>query len=170
MFFAFVGAVFLAHWVITDPGYGESATQSEWRYVLFFSAALLTLGVAWPLFGRMVGGRWVWRLSLLGGAGATLSSLANIVEDGLRHDWAFFAFILGSAIGVFSLLALTAVIAFTERGRRRLLAVVPAAVVTGYILYVAAGGIIMLAAWLGAAAMEFVLPARVSAPAVAATP
>ena len=112
----------------------------------------------------------MWRLSLLAGAGATLSSLANIVEDGLRHDWAFFAFILGSAIGVVALLALTAVIAFTERGRRRLLALVPAGVVAGYLLYVAAGGVIMLTAWLGAAAMAFVLPARIGVQAVAATP
>ena len=62
--FALVGALFFAHWVITDPGYGESTTQSQWRYVLFFSVALLTLGVAWPVFGRMVGGHWVWRRGL----------------------------------------------------------------------------------------------------------
>ena len=162
-FFAFVGVVFLAHWVVTDPGYEVSATQDKWSEVLFFSAILLLLGIAWPIFGRLVGGRSVRRLSLLAGAAATLSSLANIVEDGLHHHWAFFVYVLGTGIGIVALPALTATIAFTERGRRRLLALVPAGVMAGILLYVAAGGVIMLVAWLGAAVLTLALPAGAAA-------
>lgn len=56
---------------------------TDTKYALLFSAALLILALALAVFGRMVSGRWVLRLSLLAGAGAALGSIANVVEDGL---------------------------------------------------------------------------------------
>jgi hypothetical protein len=61
-------------------------------------------------------------------------------------------FILGDFVSLVSLLALTVVIAATRRGSGRLLALVPAGTALGLVLFVYAGGIIMLATWLGTAA------------------
>ena len=125
-----------------------------------FSGALLSLAVALPVFGRMVGGRWVARLSFIAGSGVALSSIANVFEDGLRIEWVFFVFILGEMILLAGLLALATAIAWTGRGRYRLLALVPLGTGTGVILFVVAGGPIMLVTWLAAAGAAFALDAR----------
>src|SRR5882724_10669124 len=85
--FAFVGVAFFAHWVVTDPSFGETATQSEWRYVLAFSGVILLLGLVIPLLAEVVGGRLVFRVSLVAATGAALSSVANIFEDGMHMEW-----------------------------------------------------------------------------------
>lgn len=166
--FALVGVAFFGHWLLADPSFEVSDSQSEWKYVLGFSAAILALAFALPVFGRLAGGRWVFRLSLLAGAGAALGSLANILEDGLQMGWAFFGFILGTAIIELSLLALTVVMTLTGRGGYRLLALIPAATAAAIVLYVIAGGILMLATWLAAAALALALPTR-TAPQAAPT-
>ncbi len=169
--FALVGSLFFALWLVTDPGNDASQTQSEWKYVLWFSTALLALALAVPMFGRLVGGRWVLRLSLLAGAGVALCSLANVVEDGLQFGWAFWGFILGTAITYLGLFfPLTVAVMLTSRGGRRLLALVPAATGAAIAFWVVAGGVIMLAAWLVAAALAFALPARIGAQTAAAAP
>jgi len=99
----------------------------------------------------MVGGRSVVRLASTAGVGLGLSSLANILEDGFRIEAFFFAFILGTLILDVALLALTIVIARTFPGRSRLFAVIPAGTVAGVLLFVPAGGPIMLVTWLAAA-------------------
>jgi hypothetical protein len=116
------------------------------------SATLLSLAVALPVFSRMVNGRSVIRLASIAGAGVGMSSVANIFEDGFRIDAFFFAFILGTLILDVALLALTIVIARTFPGRSRLFAVIPAGTVAGILLFVVAGGPIMLVTWLAAAA------------------
>ncbi len=120
--------------------------------MIWFSATLAVLAVALPVFGRMLGGRWVVRQALVAGGAMGLSSVANIFEDGLQLDWAFAVFIAGEVVSLVSLLSLTVVIGATRRGSGRLLALVPAGTAFGILLFVAAGGIIMLATWLGAAA------------------
>jgi len=80
-----------------------------------------------------------------------LSSVANVLEDGLKMEWAFFAFILGAAIMHIGLLALT--IALLALGGRRHFALVPAATIVAILIYPIAGGPIMLATWLVAAAL-----------------
>jgi hypothetical protein len=150
--FALTGIAFFAYWALARPSFEATAAQSEWPTVLWFSATLSGLAVALPVFGRMVGGRWVARLALLAGAGTGVSSLANIFEDGLHIEWVFAVFIVAEVVTLVSLLALTVVIAATRRGSGQLLALVPAGTALGLLLFVYAGGIIMLATWLGAAA------------------
>jgi len=79
--------------------------------VLLFSAALLALAVALPQFAGLAGGRAANRASLVAAGGATLSSIANLVEDGVQLEWAFFPFIWGIAVLDVGLLALAMAIA-----------------------------------------------------------
>ncbi|MEJ7793314.1 MAG: hypothetical protein WKF65_15185 [Gaiellaceae bacterium] len=87
--FTLTGVLFFGHWLLADPSFEVTEAITDTKYVLLFSAALLILAFALAVFGRMVGGRWVLRLSLLAGAGAALGSIANVVEDGLDMGWAF---------------------------------------------------------------------------------
>ena len=166
--FALVGAAFFTHWVVTDPSF-DGPINTAWPHVLAFSGLLLTFAVALPVYGRMVGGRWVLRLSLVAGAGAALASVANIFEDGFGLGWVFFVFILATAIINLALLALTGVIARTGRSSHRLLALIPAGTLAAIIFNVWAGGIIMLITWLAAAAVALALHTRAGAGARPAT-
>ena len=120
--------------------------------MLGFSAALLALAVALPVFARLVGKRNVLRVAPVAAAGAALSSAANIVEDGLHMGWAFFVFVLGTGTLGLGLLVLTAAIATVAHGSRRLTALIPAGTLAALIFYVHAGGPVMFATWLAAAA------------------
>jgi hypothetical protein len=170
LLFALTGVAFFVFWAIARPSFEMTASMTEWPQVLWFSATLLSLAVALPVFGRMVGGRSAVRLASIAGAGIGLSSIANIFEDGFGIDAFFFAFILGTLILEVALLALTIVIARTFRGRYRLLAVIPAGTVVGILLFVVAGGPVMLVTWLGAAAVAVLMSERTPIPAARATP
>jgi hypothetical protein len=170
LLFALTGVAFFVFWAIARPSFEMTASMTEWPQVLWFSATLLSLAVALPVFGRMVGGRSPVRLASIAGAGIGLSSIANIFEDGFGIDAFFFAFILGTLILEVALLALTIVIARTFRGRYRLLAVIPAGTVVGILLFVVAGGPVMLVTWLGAAAVAVLMSGRTPIPAAPATP
>ena len=154
--FAFVGVAYLAHWALTNPSPDPTPSQSEWSSVLAFSGVILLLTFAVPLVARVSGGRLAFRASLIVAAGAGVASVANIVEDGLHVSWFFFVFILGTGIMQLGLLALT--IALARRDGFRFLAAVPAGVIAGIDFYADAGGPIMLATWLGAAALALALP------------
>lgn len=138
--------------------------------MLWFSATLLLLAIALPVFGRMVGGQKVVRMAFIAGLGVGVSSVANIFEDGFRIDGFFFAFILGAWTMNISLLALTIVIARTFGGRDRLLAIIPAGTFAGILLFVPAGGPITLITWLGAAAAALLMSGRSPTPTAPATP
>lgn len=156
--FAFVGLAFFVYWVVADPSFEESPTQSQWSYVLAFSGVILLLAFAVPTFAALVRRRLAFRVSLVAAGGAALSSLANIFEDGLQMGWVFFVFILGGVVMQSGLLALTVVVAFSGPGGYRLLALVPAGTIAGILLFVVAGGPIMLATWLAAATLALALP------------
>ncbi len=162
--FAFVGLAFFVYWVVADPSHEESADQSERSSVLAFSGVILLLAFAVPTLARLVGGRLAFRVSLVAAAGATLSSVANIFEDGLQMSWVFLVFILCEAFMQLGLVALTGVIAFSG-GRYRLLALAPAGTIAGITLFVVAGGPIMLASWLTAAVLALALPTSTTAQA-----
>lgn len=170
LLFAFTGVAFFVYWVVARPSREMTASMTEWPHVLSFSATLLSLAVALPVFGRMVGGPQAVRSATIAGAGIGLSSVANLFEDGFRIDAFFFAFILGTLILDVALLALTIVIARTLRGRYRLLAVIPAGTVAGILLFVVAGGPVMLVTWLGAAAAAVLMSGRTPIPTAPATP
>lgn len=77
-YFALVGVVFFAHWIVTDPTYEGAKHMQDWPYMLWFSAALLLLAFAVPLYALLIGGLTVFRVSLVPAAGAALASLSNI--------------------------------------------------------------------------------------------
>ncbi len=162
--FTLTGVLFFGHWMLADPSFEVTKAITDTKYVLLFSAALLTLALALTVFGRMLGGRWVLRLSLLAAAGTTLGGIANVVEDGFDMGWAFWGFILSLLIINPALTALTAVITFTACGGHRLLALIPAGTLAAIIFYVHFGGPLMVAAWLAAAAVSLTLPTRTAAP------
>jgi hypothetical protein len=168
--FALVGLVFLTHWLVTDPSYEMSDSQDEGNHVLAFSAVILSLAAAIPMVAQLVHGPFAFRASLVAATGAAFASFANILEDGLGMGWAFFAFVLGTAILLLGLLVLTVVIALGGRGGPRLLALVPAGTSAAIIFYVIAGGPLMLATWLVAAALALALPARTVVEATPAAP
>lgn len=151
LLFAVTGVAFFAFWAIERPTYEMTASMTSWPTVLWFSSTLVLLAVAVFAFGWMVGGRWVVRLASIAAVGLAVSSVSNVLEDGFRIEAAFFGFVLGMLTQQVALAALTLVIARTASGRDRLLAVVPAGTVAGILLFVVAGGPLMLATWLIAA-------------------
>lgn len=155
--FALTGILWLVSWV-AGPSFQMTASMAKWLVVLLFSATLLSLAVALPVVGRMVGGPWVVRLATIAGAAASLCSVANIFEDGFQIDWFFLVFVLGLLILDVALPALTIVIARTAPDRYRLLAVIPAGTVAGILLFPVAGGPIMLITWLMAAVAALKMP------------
>jgi hypothetical protein len=157
-FLALAGIALFAYWVIFDPTNDAKSSQSEWRFVIGFSAALLILAVAILLYGDMVGGRWVRRLSIGAATGLVISGVANVFEDGFSIDWVFFVFVLGTATTLISLIGTTVAITATNQGRQRLLALVPGCTVIAVIGFVAIGGPLMLITWLTAAALSLKLP------------
>ncbi|MGH3140954.1 MAG: hypothetical protein ACRDQE_14575 [Gaiellales bacterium] len=158
--FALVGVAFLLHWILADPGFEASNTQDDWRHVIGFSAALLSLAVALTMFGQLIGRRDVLRVSVVAAAGAALSSAANIVEDGLGMGWAFYVFVLGTGALGLGLVALTAAIATLVQGNGRLTALIPAGTLAALLFYVHAGGPVMFATWLAAAAFAIAATGR----------
>jgi hypothetical protein len=78
--FALTGLAFFANWSIAKPSFERSPTEGEWPYVLAFSALILMLAVAVPLFAQLVGGRLAFRASIVVAGGAALSSVANVLE------------------------------------------------------------------------------------------
>ena len=94
--FALTWVASFAYWAVVKPTSDMTASMMEWPQVLAFSTVLFLLAIALPVYGRMVGGRWVARLSLVAGSGMALSSIANVVEDGLHVEWAFLVFVVAS--------------------------------------------------------------------------
>ena len=92
-------------------------------------------------------------VSLIPATGIVLSAVANILEDGLRLDWAFWPFVVGSGITLLGLLMLTGIMVFAGRGSQRVLAVVPAGTLAAIATFVEVGGPVMLATWVLAAAL-----------------
>jgi len=149
--FALTALVFLAYWSAANPSFEASPPQREWPRVLAFSGIILTLAFAVAQFAPLVGGRIALRAALAAAGGGVLSKAANILEDGLGIEWGFFGFIFGEAITFLGLLALT--IAIAARDGQRFFALVPAGTMAGLLFFVIAGGPLMLATWLLAAAL-----------------
>jgi hypothetical protein len=167
--FVLTGTALSAFWIVARPSREMTDAMREWPQVIWFSATLLTLAVALPIFGRMVGGARVVRLATIAGLGPAISSFANVLEDGFRIDAAFFLFISGTLILDVALLALTIELARRPDLRTRMLAAIPAGALAGILLFVEIGGPVMLVTWLGAAAAALWL-GRVRTPAADAQP
>lgn len=155
--FALVGLVGLAYWAVSDPSY--DSVKTGWGWVLGFSAVLLVSGVGLSVYGSMVGGRWVVRLSTAAAAAFALGSVANVVEDGLEREWASWGFVVSTAAANVALVGMVIAIGWSGRGRERLLALVPLGALLLVVFYVPAGGPLMLVTWLAAAGVALTLSA-----------
>ena len=151
----------------TNPNFQHPVTPADWFAVYSFSAGLLALAVAYPLFAQQVGGGAVFRGSLVATAGYWLSGVSNILEDGMGLDFAFWLFVGGALLSLAGLIVVSAAIMITARGRRRLLALVPAATLVGQITFPLGGGILVMLVWLWAA---WALTGRSPATDATATP
>jgi hypothetical protein len=177
LLFALTGSVLFVMW-IAGPGAQDTDLMQQWPFVLWFSATLLVLALGILAFGRMVGGRPVVRWTSIASAGVGLSSVANILEDGLRIEGFFFVTILGLLIHHVAMLATAIVIARSAADRHRLLAVLPAAMVAGILFFPIGGapadglvgGLVLLITWLAAAAVAVILRGRRTPTPVAPTP
>ena len=153
---------------LTDADFQDPESAVDWFTVLSFSAALFALAFALPMLAQLIGGKVVFRVSLVPAVGAALAGLSNLLEDALQLGWAFWPFVLGAAMVVVGLVASTVVVAVAGRGRLRLLSAVPAAMLIGVPgLHEAGVGVLILTAWLAAAALVFYRPRRTAARAEA---
>ena len=141
-----------------DEGSRDQPIAGDWPRVLFFSAVIASFAFAIPAFARMVAGRGAVRVASVAAAGALLASVANVFEDGVGIEAAFWPFVAGAILLDLGLLVLTAIVAI--RGRPRILAIVPAAFLIDILfLHAMGGGVLVLLAWLLAAAISL-RPAR----------
>ena len=138
--------------------------------MLSFTAALFAVAFALPLLAQYTGGGLaVVRVSLIPAVGATFAGLSNVLEDALQLGFAFWFFAVGAVITSLGLIAFTLAIAVAGRGRRRLLAAIPLATLVGWSLFESGGGVLVLAAWLVAAAIAAQATQRAKAQAVPAS-
>lgn len=163
--FTFVGVVWCVRSLQSsaDPQYEDPVSASDWFAVFSFSAALFATAFAVPLLAQMVGARAVFHVSLVTAVTAALAGLGNLVEDALQIDVAGLFYGVGAGLTWVGLIAFTIAIALVGRGRRRLLAAVPAATVIGWSLFESGGGVLILVAWLAAAAVTLSRPASAAA-------
>lgn len=146
---------------VLDPTYQVPPVPGDWFSVLSFSAAIFALAIALPVLAQTLGDGRVVSASLVGAAGAAAAGVANIVEDGLRIEWAFFVFIGGALVLEIGLLAMAALILIRVRGRLRFLAAVPVVMLLDVLLlHEFGGGVLVLAAWLLAAASTVTTPGK----------
>ncbi len=144
-----------------DPEFMDPETASDWFAVLSFSAAWFALALGLPLLARSIGGgRLVHRSALVSAAGAALAGLGNLLEDGLQLGFAFWPFIAGAVVTMLGLIVFSVAVAATGQGKRRLLAAIPVATLIGMLLFESGGGVIVLVAWLAAAALVVLDSAR----------
>lgn len=173
MLFTFAGFLWCVRSLqaFSDPEYMDPESASDWFAVLSFSAGLFVIALALPMFARLIGGRLVFLLSLIPASGAALAGLSNLFEDALHWSgppgssgWAFWLFNLGTGMTGIGLIVFSVSVAVVGSGRRRLLTAVPAATLIGLMLFQSGGGVLILAAWLAAAAMALGHPSRMAAP------
>ena len=153
-----------------DPEYTDPGTVSDWFAVFSFSVALLATAVALPLLARSTGGgQAVLRVSLIPATGAAIAGLGNIIEDALQVGFAGWIYGIGAGLMGLGLIVFTLAIAVAGRGRPRLFAAIPLATLVGWSLFESGGGVLILAAWLVAAALAAQSAQRAKAPAVSAS-
>ncbi|HEX4746772.1 MAG TPA: hypothetical protein VFU99_07815 [Gaiellaceae bacterium] len=170
--FTFVGVVWCVRSLqsFADPQYEDPVSASDWFAVLSFSAALFATALALPMLAQMIGGRAVFRVSLVPAVGAASAGLFNLVGDALQVGFAGLFYGAGAGLTGVGLIAFTVASAVFGRGRHRLLAAVPAATLIGWSVFESGGGVLILVAWLAAAAMALDRPARIAAQTAPGSP
>ena len=160
--FTFVGVVWCVRWLqsFADPKYEDPVSVADLLAVLSWSAALFALALALPLLAQLIGGRAAFRVSLVPAVGAALSGFSNLLEDAFQVGFGFWFYAVGTTLMVVGFIAFAVVVAVVGRGGRRLL---PAAILIGLLLFGSVGGVLVLAAWLAAAAMAHRRPVPTAA-------
>lgn len=153
--FVFVGVVWCVRSLqsFADPAYTDPETLSDWFAVLSFSVALFATAFALPLLAQSTGCGRAVGLSLIPAGGAAVAGLGNLLEDALQLGFSDWFYAVGAALTGFGLIVFTVAIAIAGRGRRRLFALVPLVTLIGWSLFESGGGVLVLAAWLVAAAI-----------------
>ena len=98
--FTFVGVAWCVRSLqsFADPHYTDPVSASDWFAVFSFSAALFATALALPLLAEMVGGRAVFRVSLVPAVAAALAGLGNLLEDGLQIEVAGMFYGVGAGL------------------------------------------------------------------------
>jgi hypothetical protein len=170
--FMFVGVTWCVRSLqaFADPDFQDPVSALDWFAVLSFSAALFGLACALPLFAQLIGGRAVLGASLVPAVGSALSGLSNLLEDAFQIGFAFWFFVASTALTMLGFLGFTVAVAVMGRGRRRFSAAVPAVTLVGILLFESGGGLLILGAWLVAAAITLGRPSLTSPQTAAAAP
>ncbi len=151
--FAITGVLWCARSLasLTDPAFTDPETAWDWFAVVSFSAALAVLAMALLSFARLVGGRAPMGFAVIAATGAGIGAVGNLIEDGLQVEWAGdWLYLPGVLLLLLGLVGLTVAVAVSGRGVARF---VPAATLIGMLLLERGGGVLVLAAWLAAAAV-----------------
>ncbi len=157
--FGAVGVLFFLRWLqVGSVDYQDPETLNDWAAVIGFSVALLTLAFALPVLAGLMGSRLVFRVAMVPATGALLGAVANILEDGLGWEPAFWLFIGGLWLSLVGLIALTVVMVWKGVGSWRALALVAVATLAGQLAFEPAGGPILLVTWLAAAVVAIRAP------------
>ena len=167
-FLATVGIGSWVHWRVTDPSFDATAAQSEWPNVLAFSALVLGLGTcSYLLAHTLSNAKLVTRVANTLLIASTLGAATNIVEDGFGVEDAFVVFVATTGAQLLALVALATALVKHVQGVCRVLALVPLANALGIVLYVEAGGPILVGAWGTAAVVLLLAPDETPLPAPA---
>jgi hypothetical protein len=138
----------------TDPAFTDPENAWDWFAVVSWSAALAALALSLLSFAQLVGGRIPMGFAVVVAAGAGIGAVGNLIEDGLQVEWAGdWLYLPGVLLLGPGLVGLTLAVLVHGRGANRLLAGVPAATLIGSFLLERGGGVLVLAAWLVAAAV-----------------
>ena len=146
-----VGLVPLAHWSVADLSQDETTQQHEWLFVLFFSAVVLVLGAGMLVVAHQVPVPGALRTARFLAVVSVAASITNLIEDGLRVEAMFFAFVAELLAFQIGFAVLAVLIATRGKGASRLWAFVPIATAAAILLYVDLGGPLMAVTWFVAA-------------------
>ena len=145
--YVLAGTTSLAYWLVVRPTHEASDQMSQWPYVLFFSGLLATMAIGLLGFTTTISHRWARTAGYIATAALLGSTLVNIIEDGLDVEAMFFAFVAATLTTLVALLVMAGILLLNPRGSQRLLALVPAGLIAGIVLFVEIGWLVMPTTW-----------------------
>jgi hypothetical protein len=135
------------------PNFQDPSTPVDWFTSLSLSVAFFGAAICIPWLAHAIGGRHVLGAALVAALGLILAGVANILEDPLDMEWAFFAFIGGLLVIYAGLLGLVVLLSSQADRRARALQLLATALVLDILflhqfgLGVVATGAFAWAAW-----------------------
>jgi hypothetical protein len=126
---------------LAKPDYYEPVTPFDWAAVVSFSMAWLLSAAAVLLLARDVRGSTVLLVGVVFAIAATVTGVANLIEDGLDLSWGGAPYVAGFLVAWIALIPLA--IGVWRTGARRM-AVLPTALFASIALFNTGGGLIVL--------------------------